>query len=347
MLKELMAYGSMSTKIRAMKSRLITAEGYYYIASMQSVAELAAYLKTIPSYAKALGNVNKANIHRGDIEKLLQLSLYDDYAKIVVFANPKQRSFLKIYFLRYEIQIIKVFLRLIFDHRDISFDTSLIPEQFKHQTNVNLTALAACKTLDEFFETIRGSDFYKLLNPLRDLPSIGPFDYELALDIYYYKCLWRLKNKILKKDEWKQITRIYGTEMDMLNIIFIYRSKKFYQVEPSLIYSNLIPIHYKLSVPLLRRLVDSETLDEFRALMGNSNYGKILQRITTETDNPEVLYRQVMMKLQKDAAARFPYSLAIVNYYLYLKEEEINKLTTALECIRYGLDSSQIVNYIL
>ena len=40
------------------------------------------------------------------------------------------------------------------------------------------------------------------------------------------------------------------------------------------------------------------------------------------------------------------YSIAIVNTYLFLKEEEIYKLTTALECIRYGLTKGETLGYL-
>ena len=43
---------------------------------------------------------------------------------------------------------------------------------------------------------------------------------------------------------------------------------------------------------------------------------------------------------------RNPYSVATINAYLFLKEEELRKLTTALECIRYGLSSGETLAYI-
>jgi V/A-type H+-transporting ATPase subunit C len=32
--------------------------------------------------------------------------------------------------------------------------------------------------------------------------------------------------------------------------------------------------------------------------------------------------------------------------YLFLKEEELRKLTTAMECIRYGLNSGETLGYV-
>ena len=35
-----------------------------------------------------------------------------------------------------------------------------------------------------------------------------------------------------------------------------------------------------------------------------------------------------------------------INTYLFLKEEEINKLTTAMECVRYGLTPGETLAYV-
>lgn len=41
-----------------------------------------------------------------------------------------------------------------------------------------------------------------------------------------------------------------------------------------------------------------------------------------------------------------PYSIASIYTYLFLKEEEIDQLTTALECIRYGLPRGDTLAYL-
>ena len=51
-----------------------------------------------------------AELHRGDIEKVLRQSVYHDFAKLYSFANLKQRQFLSMYFMRYEIYFLKVCL---------------------------------------------------------------------------------------------------------------------------------------------------------------------------------------------------------------------------------------------
>ena len=43
---------------------------------------------------------------------------------------------------------------------------------------------------------------------------------------------------------------------------------------------------------------------------------------------------------------RDPYSIAAINTYLFLKEEEIKKLTTTMECVRYSLTPGETLAYV-
>ena len=58
----LMTYSSISAKIKAMKGQLLKESDYYTIASMQSVPEFLAWLRTVPSYTKLFHHVCDANI---------------------------------------------------------------------------------------------------------------------------------------------------------------------------------------------------------------------------------------------------------------------------------------------
>jgi V/A-type H+-transporting ATPase subunit C len=53
-----------------------------------------------------------------------------------------------------------------------------------------------------------------------------------------------------------------------------------------------------------------------------------------------------MDRLYRAERRQNPYSIAAINTYLFLKEEEVRKLTTAIECIRYGLSSGETLAYI-
>ena len=41
-----------------------------------------------------------------------------------------------------------------------------------------------------------------------------------------------------------------------------------------------------------------------------------------------------------------PYSVAVIYSYLYNKEHEVNRLTIAIECVRYGVQHDEAMRYI-
>ena len=97
-----------------------------------------------------------------------------------------------------------------------------------------------------------------------------------------------------------------------------------------------------------RRIQDTggdATLEQFEAEVEKTYYaGKYNYMQTDKT--LEQMYRDCLRKLYLTDKRNDPYSIAIVNTYLFLKEEEIYKLTTALECIRYGLTKGETLGYL-
>ena len=60
----------------------------------------------------------------------------------------------------------------------------------------------------------------------------------------------------------------------------------------------------------------------------------------------EQMYAECLYHLYTVDRRRNPYSIATINTYLFLKEEELKKLTTAIECIRYGLTPGETLAYV-
>lgn len=89
----LLEYSGIITKLRAMEARLLTDEQFEEIAALTSVTELVSYLNAHSSYQDVLQDMNEAMLHRGNIEKVLILSLYHDYTKIYCSAVRNRESF--------------------------------------------------------------------------------------------------------------------------------------------------------------------------------------------------------------------------------------------------------------
>ena len=136
----------------------------------------------------------------------------------------------------------------------------------------------------------------------------------------------------------------YGTKIDLLNLQWIYRAKKYYHMLAPDIYALTIPIHYHLSVDEFKALVEAPTVEEFVHQLEQTKY-KDKFRFDGERTT-EQQYNAIMRKIYMADWRKNPYSIAAINTYLFLKEEEIKNVTTALECIRYGLTAGETLGYL-
>ena len=156
----LLSYSGISTKIRAMQSKLISESEIQEMLQFTSVSHAAAWLKRTPEYAKAWADLDENSLHRGQIEKLLKASIFKDFSKIYQFANPEQRKFLDLYSRRYEIRVLKEIMTNLFDHKSTdAVDVSPYCDFFRRHSKLDLDRLTACTTMDEFINTLKGNEF--------------------------------------------------------------------------------------------------------------------------------------------------------------------------------------------
>ena len=338
----LLAYSGIATKIRAMESKLLKPEQFEEIANMGSVPEIVDYLRRNTAYAEALSPLEDDQIHRGNVEKLLIQSFYHDYTKIYRFCGQKQRRFMLIK--PYEIELINYCLRIVINHYRQPFDLNYKKAFFDRYSQISIEKLITSRTTDELIENLNGTEYYAPLKKLKDSQDVTLYDYDLALNLYYFTSIGKEQKKNLKKDDFDLFKRDCGSQIDLLNLQWIYRAKKYYNMKPADIYLLLIPIHYKISTDLIKELVEAPGLEEFQAAVSRTSYARhynFHQNLTIEQ-----MYTDCLHSLFTLDRRRSPYSIAAVNSYLFLKEEELKKLTTALECIRYSLTPGETLAYV-
>ena len=340
----LLAYSGIATKIRAMESKLLKPEQFEEIANMGSVPEIVDYLRRNTAYAEALSPLEDDQIHRGNVEKLLIQSFYHDYTKIYRFCGQKQRRFMRQLIKPYEIELINYCLRIVINHYRQPFDLNYKKAFFDRYSQISIEKLITSRTTDELIENLNGTEYYAPLKKLKDSQDVTLYDYDLALNLYYFTSIWKEQKKNLKKDDFDLFKRDCGSQIDLLNLQWIYRAKKYYNMKPADIYLLLIPIHYKISTDLIKELVEAPGLEEFQAAVSRTSYARpynLQQNLTIEQ-----MYTDCLHSLFTLDRRRNPYSIAAVNSYLFLKEEELKKLTTAMECIRYSLTPGETLAYV-
>ena len=340
----LLSYSGLTTKIRAMQSHLLNDQNFREIVELESVPQAVSYLKQHKGYEDLFEGYNEADLHRGQIEKMLRLTVYRDFSKLYRFANVEQRKFLALYFKRYEVSVIKECLNTVFDHRDVVLNLSIFDEFFNKHSQLDINLLASSRTIEELIANLKGTEYYAPLSQLADIERPTLFDYEMTLDLYYFAQMWKDRSKVVTKRDLEELTAAWGSKFDMLNLQWIYRSKQYYHMTAANIYALLIPVNYKLHKKDIAALVEAETMTAFESLLDRTYYGRRYEKLNSHT--LEEMYSSIMKHVLSGESKADPYSVSTIYCYLYHKEHEIDRLTTVLECIRYSIPPEDTMRYI-
>ena len=339
----LLAYSGITTKVRAMESRLLKPEQFRELAEQEDVRSAADYLKEQPAYAEVFDGLDDTKLHRGYIEQILTQSEYRDFTRLYRFSSMKQRKFLDLYFKHYEVEVIKKLLRYMLGGREGQTDLSMFQGFFEKHSELDLETLCRAKNFSEFTEALEGTVYGKLLSQMQEKGQTGLFDCELKLDLFYFQLLWKLRNKLLTKTERKILDDCFGSRLDLLNIQWICRARSFYRLSQAEIYALLIPVHYRLRADKVKLLVEAEDDAKFFAVLRETPYGKQEELQTGQMPDIQLLSNQMLNRIYGRTGHRYPHSPAVLDSYLYRKELEMRKIVTALEGIRYGLPASEIM----
>ena len=344
---DLLSYSGITTKVRAMESHLITDSQFRDMASLETVSDAVEYLRRLQSYEGLFANLENTVLHRGAIEQQLILSLYQDFAKLYRFANLNQRKFLDLYFMHFEIDILKKCFRNAMGRNRLDIDLSAFQDFFEEHSRLDLMKLSSSADLHEFVTNLEGSVYYDLLSHLDDKEEPALFDYEVHLDLLYFKTIWKVMGKYLSRKEQELLIHCFGSKLDLLNIQWIYRSKKYYHLQPADMYSLLIPINYHLNKEQITKMAEAATLEEFYSVLRTTYYGRKSNLETADMPDLEQLTQEMLDKIYRSTSRQNPYSIATLNSYLYFKEEEIQKIITLIESIRYSVSPDEIISYVV
>lgn len=339
----LLGYSGLVTKTRAMHGKLLSRQMMAELSECEKVEDILAFLREYGSYAPIYQS-HEEIAHRAQVEAVIDDSLYADYGKLYRFANGEQRRGLEIIFLRYEMNVLKKCIERI-GKREQEKSLDYLNLFFGQHAGFDVAEATASESAAEFLTALSGSQYERFFAWMFDNERMTHADYMIQMDIFYYKLAWKYKNK-LKDAKMKAIcTELLGTEIDWQNIMWIYRSKRFYNRKQADISADMIPISYCLKKSELKELLESETVEDFVEILGTTPYFTGKEAIAVIGD--EITFYRMMDKTYQRVCKKYPMSLAPVLKYLYDKENEIDKLTTILEGVRYRVPAREIQELVL
>lgn len=345
MLAELMKYSGAVSKVKAMKARLMTAADYEELASLSDLGEVYRFLSERKEYAGVLREDSRS-LPRGSLEGLLNISMYRDFASLYRFITGAEREFLENYFCKIEISLLKNVVKGIMDKEERQTDFSMFQSFFDRHTCLDAAKLTAAKSLNEFLAALAGTPYHgALAGVIR--PDSTLFDIELSLDLYYFKRMWKVNSANPAKKERELVERVMGVEIDIMNLIWIFRVKRFYNVPDEIIFTYIIPIHYKLSREEIKGLIAAKDVSDYVARVNRTEYKGFFDDVK---DNPTGIIRKYWLtvhSINQKSQRQNAFSLAPILAYMDFKDIEIRNIITVIEAVHYEMEPKSIMSRLI
>lgn len=344
MITQVMNNSALCAKVHAMLGKALDSKDYDAMMNMKSVPEVARYLTEHTAYSKVFKGISAASVHRGELEELLRADLKSDTARLMPYMNSGTRKFMELMVIEDSISAIKVCLRLLsIGNTDGALDQLSSISEFKISIKDSLPEQFG---VDDFIALLKNTPYYDALKVFIGKPDRqAPFHMEMALDTYWTKMVFRYAKKYLSPAESKAVLKIYGTEFDFENLTFLLRCKRTFDMSDEEIYASIIPQYYRLSEATVLNIVKSASYnDAMNIIQEETPYGAAF---SSDDRFIEKRYKEYMRSLVGHAYNLNQYSVQSPIYYIHTRRTEINNIVSIIECIRYGLPSDKIKDYLI
>lgn len=341
-------YAAVNARIKAIMGKMLTTDDYKKIINASTVQEVFNYLYNNTYYHTCLEGLNGVEIHRREMELTLKKSFINDYRVIYRYLQSDSKDFFKQLFAKFEIEDLKMLLRTILvENNEGYLKKSLI--YLGVYTDIDINLLTSIKSYQDLLAAFENTDYYKILSRFTDSyeKERNLFPIEMSLDFQYFSSLEKLAKKLSSAD-YKYVEDLIGTQVDLLNIQWIYRIKKYYNLSPGEILNYILPFHHKLSRENLRNMADVDKPEEIVKYIANKQYQEVFNAAIEENNVIfERYFLSYILSKSKSVKRTSFYNIGNIIAYLFIKEYEIRDIITIVEGVRYSLNTSEIKKYLI
>ncbi len=338
---------ALAAKAKAMYGQRLKKEDYEELLRKGSVAEIAGYLKNETDYASTMRDIYENRIHRGQLEGLIRQNMYEKIEKLLKFSMLTKNRFYRMNIVKREIEIIILALRSIMPDKsedDEAYDVMVrdIPLSLSDYFSFNVDEISEIMTYEDILNILSSTPYQKIIRPYKvekgekiDFASI-----ERDLYRYYYTYVFKVIDENFSGKKKKELTDIYRTQIELLNIIKIYRFKKFFKVTNDQIRKSMVTLKSRMSDSFINELIEEPTAERVLQRLEESKY----KLFVDDLDYTYIEY--YANEIRYNLAKRYMHfsieSPIVFTVYSILLEIEITNIINIVEAIRYDTPRSEI-----
>lgn len=324
-------HGAANTKAMVIIGKMLKVDDFNKLARMESIKDFEDYLVKNTYYSTIFKD---EEIENKETEYLIKSHMYKNFDKLYHFYIDEYRWFFKSLLMRHEVENLKLMLRAIARNEDIQEIKGRLvySEVF---SSIDYSKLIEAGDIREFVDGLKTTEYYEsLINYVDENPSKILFYMEMILDRLYFRQLYEAIVNLEKHDR-KLTLELYGINVDLLNIQWVYRGRKYFGISSEELFNFTLNNGLKYNYKVLRNLCYMD-IDEFKSLVLSSEYKSMFQ-------GPEYLMERAMERYLfenlEGYSKKGKMSIIVPIVMLFKIEYEMRDLITILEGIRYKVEN--------
>jgi len=339
-------HAAINTKVRAMRARKISDQDYLELIKAKDLKEVFVYLRDNTYYGEFLQELDQENLHRTEFEAHLNDLKVRDTEKLMHYLAGDEQIFFQTFLVRLEVESLRILIRGIAKNDNLESLRRLIVYS-KNNSKVPFERLMGVKEWEEFKKLLLDTDYYRILEIFKDIGAEQDLIMvEKNLDRYYYDLLKNRLRKLNKKEN-RDLIDTQQRNIDLLNLIWIYRGKKFYDLSREELLAYSLRGGLEINDEKLMTLVQAKDFGEMKELLNDSEYAFLFNHTKTidlfmERRSERYLYYMYLKLFNKDDTG-----MGRVIAYIRLLDFEIEDITSIIESKRYRMESSETTKYLI
>lgn len=339
-------YAAINAKASAMLGKLLTTEDYKKILSLKNPSEIAGYLKNNTAYKELFNGMDTSKMHRDEIEVVLKEGLVKCTDRIMHYFNGQHKEFFKCFYIKHEIVDLKTAARLIYIDKDFKDLRSNLVFAGKYKY-IDMDKVVQASNINQLVEALKGTIYYPFLkNTTDENANSSLYRIEMSLDRAFFTILEQAAAKLPKEDK-MIIEELIGSYVDMLNLRWIYRGKKYYNLSNEEVFNYSIINGYVFNYKKLKDFCYAGSEDDFIKMALETPYGFMFKADSDSDIYMERRMNRFLYFRYKGKMKKYSLSIAAVLAYLELIEFEIRDIISMIETVRYEMNYEEGKKYLI
>lgn len=272
-------YTAILTKVRAMRSQLLSPEDIQNNPNLKKPEDIYQLLQKTEGYNRAIREIDMTEFTPKTIIPIINNGVYYTFLKLYRFANLKQRSVLKLYGIKYEAEFIKRIINNLQADKTSNIYFKGFTDYLEKSRNFNIGKIENATTITEVIDSLNETIYAEFFEEHRTAFQAESFDsnvLNVKFDQFVALYIWKKARHVFSEKEIKRFKKYYGSFIDLINIESIYRLKFIYEMNNEEIKNYILTPSRQLDEAAIEELLQANNQLSFERILNSMGYAEVI-----------------------------------------------------------------------